>query len=79
MPLLGLLMLLRALVTWLRLRLGVEWSPPDEYDRVEVASLMPDHPNVWSDGSLVLDRITGVSSAGAGFFAHQSEDCWGGA
>ena len=29
---------------------------------------MPDHPNVWTDGSLVLDRITGVSSSGAGFF-----------
>ena len=27
---------------------------------------------------IVLDRVTGVSSSGAGFFAHQSEDCWGG-
>ena len=26
-----------------------EWSHPDEYDRVEVASLVQDHPNVWSD------------------------------
>ena len=34
--------------------------------------LVPDHPNVWSDGSLVLDKVTGVSSSGAGFFAHQS-------
>ena len=55
-----------------------EWSPPDEYDRVEVASCVPDHPNVWSDGSLVLDQVTGVSSSGAGFFAHQSENCWSG-
>ena len=23
-----------------------EWSPPDEYDRVEDASLVLDHPNV---------------------------------
>ena len=38
-----------------------EWSPSDEYDRVEAASLVPDHPNVWTDGSLVLDRVTGVS------------------
>ena len=53
-----------------------EWSPPDEYDRVEVASLVPDHPNVWSDGSLVLDQVTGVSSSGAGFFAHQSVNFW---
>ena len=27
-----------------------EWSPPDGYDRVQVASLVLDHPNVWSDG-----------------------------
>ena len=38
-----------------------EWSLPD-------ASRMPDAPNVWTDGSLVLDRVTGVSSSGAVFF-----------
>ena len=37
---------------------------------------MPDTPEVWSDGSLVLDSVTGVSAAGAGIFAHQSELCW---
>ena len=54
-PPLRLLMLLRVPVTWLKLRLGVtllgmitEWSSLDECDRVEVASLVPDHPNVWS-------------------------------
>ena len=30
------------------------------------------------DGCLVLDQVTGVSSSGAGFFAHHSVDCWGG-
>ena len=54
------------------------WGPSDEYDEVEAASLMPDHRNVWSDGSLVLDQVTGVSSSGAGFFAYQSENCWSG-
>ena len=38
---------------------------------------MPDHPDVWTDGSLVLDKLIGVSSSGSGFFAHQSEHCWG--
>ena len=38
--------------------------------------MVPDHPNVWSDGSLVLDQATGVSSSGAGFFAHQSVNLW---
>ena len=51
------------------------WGPSDE---VEAATLMLDHPNVWTDGSLVLDQVTGVSSSGAGFFAHQSENCWSG-
>ena len=37
---------------------------------------MPDAPEVWTDGSLVLDQVTGVPAAGAGFFAHQSEHCW---
>ena len=55
-----------------------QWSPSGEYDSVEAASLVPDYPNVWSDGSLVLDQVTGVSSSGAGFFAHQSENCWSG-
>ena len=49
-----------------------QWSPPDEFDGVEAASLILDHPNVWTDGSLVLDQVTGVSSSGGGFFAHQS-------
>ena len=54
------------------------WGPSDGYDEVEAVSLMPDHPNVWSDGSLFLDQVTGVSSSDAGFFAHQSENCWSG-
>ena len=41
-----------------------------------VASSVPDQPNARSDGSLVLDRVTGISSSGAGFFAHQSVIFW---
>ena len=84
-PPLGLLMLLRVPATWLRSRSGVflhnllaEWGPSDGYDEFEVASFMPDHPIVWTDGSLVLDRVTGISASGAGFFAHSSEECWKG-
>ena len=54
------------------------WSPSDGYDEVEVAFSLPDHPNVWTDGGLVLDRAAGVSVSGAGFFSHSSEDCWRG-
>ena len=56
--------------------LVTEWSPSDEYDEAGAASSMPDHPNVWTDGILVLDRVTGVSSSGAGFFVHHPEECW---
>ena len=51
---------------------------PDEFDEAWAASLIPDYPNVWSGGSLVLDRVTGVSSSGAVFFAQQSDNCWSG-
>ena len=46
--------------------LCAEWGPSDGYD------VMPDHPDVWTDGSLVLVRVTCVSSSGAGFFAQCS-------
>ena len=55
-----------------------EWSPPDGFDADEVSARMPDSLEVWSDGCMVLDSFTGVSAAGAGMFAHQSEFCWGG-
>ena len=45
------------------------WSPPVGYDQVAVSPLVPDHPNVWTDGSLVLDKVAGISSSGAGFYA----------
>ena len=54
------------------------WSPPNGLDQSAVSCLVPDHPNVWTDGSLVLDQVTGVSSSGSGFFAHQDERCWRG-
>ena len=63
---------------WYSSGLMAEWSASDEFDEAEAVSSMPDHPNVWTDGSLVLDRLTGVSSSGSGFFAHQFERCWSG-
>ena len=53
-----------------------ERSLPDGFDAGEVSARVPDTPDFWSDGSLVLDSVTGVSAAGAGVFAHQSELCW---
>ena len=53
-------------------------SPFIIFDAGEVSARMPDAPKVWSDGSMVLDSVTGASAAGAGMFAHQSELCWSG-
>ena len=75
----GPMMLLRVLEVALgsySSRIVSEWSVREGFDAVGAASLMPDDPNVWTDGSLVLDQVTGVPSSSAGFFAHQSQDCW---
>ena len=53
-----------------------EWGPSDDFDHDDAAASLMDHPDVWTDGSLVLDRVTGVSSSGSGFFAHQVERFW---
>ena len=58
------------------LQLISAWSPPDGFDRSAVSCMVPDHPNVWTDGSLVLDKVAGISSSGAGFFAHQAALSW---
>ena len=55
-----------------------EWGPSDDFDHDDAAASLTDHPDVWTDGSLVLDRVTGVSSSGSGFFAHQAECFWRG-
>ena len=53
-----------------------EWGLSGDFDYDDAAASLTDHPDVWTDGSLVLDRVTGVSSSGSGFFAHQAERSW---
>ena len=53
-----------------------DWSLPDGFDHDVAASSLSDHPDVWTDGSSVLDRVTGISASGAGFFADYSEHFW---
>ena len=38
-------------------RLVSDWSPLDGYDPVPVSCIVPDYPNVWTDGSLVLELL----------------------
>ena len=55
-----------------------DWELPGDFDHVDAAASLTDHPDVWTDGSLVLDQVTGISSSGSGFFAHQDERFWRG-
>ena len=55
-----------------------DWELSDDFDHDDAAASLTDHPDVWTDGSLVLDRLTGVFSSGSGFFAHQAERFWRG-
>ena len=45
-----------------------EWDLPEGFEHDVAASSLSDHLDVWTDGSSVLDRLTGVSASGAGFF-----------
>ena len=49
---------------------------PDEFNRDGVAHRFPANPNVWTDGSLVLDKVSGASSAGSGMYTHVSGSAW---
>ena len=39
----------------------------DDFVADEAVDHVPDAPNVWTDGSLVLDEVSGASSSGSGF------------
>ena len=58
------------------LLLGLEWNVPDVFDEDGAVRIMPDNPNLWSDGSFVWDRVSGASVAGSGMYAHVSGDAW---
>ena len=66
LPLLGLGLLMKVLAIWFLLERNV----PDEVGKDDAVRRMPDNPNLWSDGSLVLDEVSGASSAGSGMYAH---------
>ena len=50
-------------------RLLFDWSLPDEFDAADASLRLLDKSNVWTDGSLVLDEVSGDSSSGSGFYA----------
>ena len=36
---------------------------PEDFDATEAAARIPDAPDVWTYGSLVLEKVTGISSS----------------
>ena len=46
--------------------------PDEHYQEADVADCMPDHPNMWSDGSCVTDDVANISVAGSGVFSTES-------
>ena len=52
-----------------------EWVPSDRSLADLSASDVPDRPDVWTDGSLVLDQLSGLDSlrSGAGWFGRRWE------
>ena len=50
-----------------------EWRLPAGFD---AARRVADEPDVWTDGSLVDDKVSGVSSARAGCFTFRVRRLW---
>ena len=53
-----------------------EWQLPADFDVDGAALRVADDPDVWTDGSLVDDGGSGVSSAGAGCFTFRDRRLW---
>ena len=51
---------------------------PDGFDAVSAAHGVAREPDVWTDGSRVQDKVSGSSSAGAGFSTGRSGRLWAG-
>ena len=53
---------------------GGAWTPPDYWDAADIALEMPEHPDVWTDGSREdFSSIGGFEVAGAGVYLPASE------
>ena len=57
-------------------RLVFDWGLPDGFDAADVALQISEHPHIWTDGCLVLDEVSDVSSSGSVFFSHLPGHRW---
>ena len=56
----------------------LEWRLPEGFDAESAALQVAVEPDVWTDGSRVEDRLSTVSSSGAGFSSSHSDRIWAG-
>ena len=54
----------------------VDWQLPVGFDAEGAAERVAAEPDVWTDGSLVQDKVSGASSSGSGFFACFPGQLW---
>ena len=55
-----------------------EWQLPVEFDAESAARRVPDGPDVWTDASLVQDKVSGTCSSGSRFFSYLPGRLWAG-
>ena len=53
-----------------------DWEAPAGVDWDAAADRTPVNPDVWTDGSLVRDEISGAAFAGSGVYARLHVDTW---
>ena len=53
-----------------------DWRLPVGFDAEGSAESVAVEPDVWTDGSLVEDKVSGASSSGSGFFTHHPGQLW---
>ena len=56
----------------------LEWRLPAGFDAESAAIQVAVEPDVWTDGSMVEDRLSTVSSSGAGFSSGHASRFWAG-
>ena len=53
-----------------------EWQLLVAFDAEGAAGRVPDELDVWTDGGVVQDQVSGARTAGSGFFTHHPGHHW---
>ena len=72
----GAVTILECALGWYSSSLLTEWRLPVDFDVEGASGRVAEEPDVWTDGSVVDDKVSGVSSAGAGCFTLRDCQLW---